>query len=254
MSASRCIACLTLSACKQQARRAKAWFATFRSSKERLAERLEALPELNDTSGQDTSPAGSPEKFEVLDGCLCCASQQLEALETDEACKCGLQRVALIRSQGQRRIVVASFQKMELVVRPSDCSPSQVPAAKPLVAVMHVASGDCSSSGLDIPEEWEIRPEELKVGPRIGIGSYGEVHRGVWRYTDVAVKRLIDQDLSPQLMEVRLQPTLRCKRPVLWTQSGAREQYGNAPEASRPADAGILARDSGHGETSLPGI
>ena len=72
----------------------------------------------------------------------------------------------------------------------------------PLATVSHVASGDSSSIHIDLPEEWEIRPEDLKLGPRVGIGSYGEVYRGVWRYTDVAVKRLIDQDLSSHLMEV----------------------------------------------------
>ena len=34
----------------------------------------------------------------------------------------------------------------------------------------------------------------------VGIGSYGEVHRGLWRGTEVAVKRFLDQDLSQHLM------------------------------------------------------
>ena len=45
-------------------------------------------------------------------------------------------------------------------------------------------------------EEWEILPEEIVLGPRIGIGSFGEVYRGIWRQTDVAVKRLLDQEVS----------------------------------------------------------
>jgi hypothetical protein len=48
-------------------------------------------------------------------------------------------------------------------------------------------------------EEWEISAEELMLGPRIGIGSYGEVYRGQWHQTDVAVKRLLDQELSEQV-------------------------------------------------------
>ncbi|KAK9808194.1 hypothetical protein WJX73_007130 [Symbiochloris irregularis] len=50
-------------------------------------------------------------------------------------------------------------------------------------------------------DEWEIPVEELELGPRIGIGSYGEVYRAVWRHTDVAVKRLLEQDLNDHLME-----------------------------------------------------
>lgn len=83
-----------------------------------------------------------------------------------------------------------------------------MPAAKPLAQVTVPSGGESaelSGSGSDsVPDEWEIRADELQLGPRVGIGSYGEVYRGVWRYTDVAVKRLIDQDLSPQLMEVCL--------------------------------------------------
>ena len=52
-------------------------------------------------------------------------------------------------------------------------------------------------------DEWELLPSELSLGPRIGIGSFGEVHRGTWRHTDVAVKRLLEQDLSPQVVEVQ---------------------------------------------------
>jgi serine/threonine protein kinase len=50
-------------------------------------------------------------------------------------------------------------------------------------------------------EEWEIQPDEVVLGPRIGIGSFGEVYRGIWRQTDVAVKRLLDQEVSPQMLE-----------------------------------------------------
>lgn len=51
-------------------------------------------------------------------------------------------------------------------------------------------------------DEWEIPAEELEMGPRIGIGSFGEVHRGTWRHTDVAIKKFLEQDFSPQLMAV----------------------------------------------------
>ena len=57
-------------------------------------------------------------------------------------------------------------------------------------------------------DEWEIEADEIELGPRIGIGSYGEVYRGVWRHTDVAVKRLLEQDLTPHLMEVGVQNRL----------------------------------------------
>ena len=40
------------------------------------------------------------------------------------------------------------------------------------------------------------------MGPRIGIGSFGEVYRGSWRHTDVAVKRLLEQEYQPAMVKV----------------------------------------------------
>ena len=55
----------------------------------------------------------------------------------------------------------------------------------------------------DTSAEWEVEADEITLGPRIGIGSFGEVFKGTWRHTDVAVKRFLEQDLSPQVMAVR---------------------------------------------------
>ncbi|XLS94850.1 hypothetical protein HN51_070858 [Arachis hypogaea] len=46
-------------------------------------------------------------------------------------------------------------------------------------------------SGDDDVAEYDIPLEEI-----IGLGSYGEVYRGEWRGTEVAVKRFLDQDIS----------------------------------------------------------
>ncbi|EEH53201.1 uncharacterized protein MICPUCDRAFT_5192, partial [Micromonas pusilla CCMP1545] len=46
-----------------------------------------------------------------------------------------------------------------------------------------------------------IDAETIQLGERIGIGSYGEVHRGLWRGCEVAVKRFLDQDFSSALMQ-----------------------------------------------------
>ncbi|KAL0709381.1 hypothetical protein Bca4012_016359 [Brassica carinata] len=44
--------------------------------------------------------------------------------------------------------------------------------------------------------KWEILWEDLQIGERIGIGSYGEVYRAEWNGTEVAVKKFLDQDFS----------------------------------------------------------
>ncbi|KAB1202765.1 Serine/threonine-protein kinase EDR1 [Morella rubra] len=42
----------------------------------------------------------------------------------------------------------------------------------------------------------EILWEDLVIGERIGIGSYGEVYHADWNGTEVAVKKFLDQDFS----------------------------------------------------------
>ena len=71
-------------------------------------------------------------------------------------------------------------------------------------AAGRAAPGSRASAAADAADEWEIEYAELVLGQRIGIGSYGEVFKANWRQTDVAVKRFLEQDLSPQVMAVRL--------------------------------------------------
>ncbi|XP_042976465.1 serine/threonine-protein kinase EDR1-like isoform X4 [Carya illinoinensis] len=50
-------------------------------------------------------------------------------------------------------------------------------------------------------EEWNIDFSELTVGTRVGIGFFGEVFRGIWNGTEVAVKVFLEQDLTAENME-----------------------------------------------------
>ena len=73
---------------------------------------------------------------------------------------------------------------------------------------------------LSVAVDLSIDPSQIQLGERIGIGSYGEVHRGLWRGTEVAVKRFLDQDVSPHLMseftcEVDLMRRLRHPNVIL---------------------------------------
>ena len=51
-------------------------------------------------------------------------------------------------------------------------------------------------------DEWLINFSEIELGRVIGRGAFGEVVRGMWRHTDVAVKRFYD--VSESLLEVSL--------------------------------------------------
>ncbi|VAI45800.1 unnamed protein product [Triticum turgidum subsp. durum] len=50
-------------------------------------------------------------------------------------------------------------------------------------------------------EEWHIGFSEIAVGTRVGIGFFGEVFRGIWNGTDVAIKVFLEQDLTMENME-----------------------------------------------------
>ena len=70
-----------------------------------------------------------------------------------------------------------------------------------------------------VQREWEIPLEELRFGPRIGSGAFGEVVKAVWQGTDVAVKRMTS--LTPQAAldfsrEVTVLTKLRHKNIVLF--------------------------------------
>lgn len=67
----------------------------------------------------------------------------------------------------------------------------------------------------------EIPWEDLVLGERIGLGSYGEVYHADWNGTEVAVKKFLDQDFSGAALdefrrEVRIMRRLRHPNVVLF--------------------------------------
>ncbi|KAE8662076.1 Serine/threonine-protein kinase CTR1 [Hibiscus syriacus] len=58
-----------------------------------------------------------------------------------------------------------------------------------------------SDTSLDDVAECELPWEEITLGERIGLGSYGEVYRGDWHGTEVAVKKFLNQDISGDSLE-----------------------------------------------------
>lgn len=78
------------------------------------------------------------------------------------------------------------------------------------------ANGMVAASGERSPVhnsfEWEIPMSELTFGPRIGRGGYGEVFRGLWSGTEVAIKMLFTDNMSAKLIsDLRNEVELLCK-------------------------------------------
>ncbi|KAM0829710.1 hypothetical protein ACQ4PT_066712 [Festuca glaucescens] len=78
-----------------------------------------------------------------------------------------------------------------------------------------------SESALDQVADFEMQLEEIAIGERIGLGSFGEVYRGEWHGTEVAVKKFLQQDISSDALEefraeVRIMLRLRHPNVVLF--------------------------------------
>ncbi|KAF3972075.1 hypothetical protein CMV_004380 [Castanea mollissima] len=80
---------------------------------------------------------------------------------------------------------------------------------------------ESANSSFDSSTRDEIRWEDLVIGERIGLGSYGEVYHADWNGTEVAVKKFLDQDFSGAALaefksEVRIMRRLRHPNVVLF--------------------------------------
>lgn len=78
-----------------------------------------------------------------------------------------------------------------------------------------------SEVSLDDVADCEIAWEDITLGERIGLGSYGEVYRGDWHGTDVAVKKFLDQEITTESLEefrseVRIMKRVRHPNVVLF--------------------------------------
>ncbi|QBZ81423.1 Serine/threonine protein kinase, catalytic domain containing protein [Pandoravirus celtis] len=86
-----------------------------------------------------------------------------------------------------------------------------------VAAVYHVAAARQRNRDAD----WEIHTDDLDMGPLLGRGGHGEVHRAAWRGTDVAVKTLGVDTLTRDAVqafrdEVRVMTALRHPNVVLF--------------------------------------
>jgi ABC-type phosphate transport system substrate-binding protein len=48
-------------------------------------------------------------------------------------------------------------------------------------------------------DDWEINYDELEVGDLLGSGGYGEVHRAMWKGTEVAVKVIASEKITKEM-------------------------------------------------------
>ena len=70
-------------------------------------------------------------------------------------------------------------------------------------------------------DDWEIDADELEMGAHLGTGGFGEVHRAMWKGTEVAVKMMTSTNVTRDMErnfkdEVRVMTALRHPNVVLF--------------------------------------
>jgi len=70
-------------------------------------------------------------------------------------------------------------------------------------------------------DDWEIDADELEMGAHLGTGGFGEVHRAMWKGTEVAVKMMTSANVTRDMErnfkdEVRVMTALRHPNVVLF--------------------------------------
>jgi LIM domain kinase 1 len=63
--------------------------------------------------------------------------------------------------------------------------------------------------------QWKIKYEDLEFGERIGKGNFGEVYKGTYLGTDVAIKRLffVDDDFMQKYIEREMDTLTQLNHP-----------------------------------------
>lgn len=106
-------------------------------------------------------------------------------------------RFPLLINRSRAVILVALLLAVAFVVYRKAASRREGDAYKLLE---HGEGGAVGDAGFSKKFE-QVLPQELKIGPRIGKGSFAEVFKARWRGTLVAVKRLPAHSLTPEFFE-----------------------------------------------------
>eukprot|EP00850_Spirogloea_muscicola_P001052 SM000004S14922 [mRNA] locus=s4:220990:227245:- [translate_table: standard] len=114
----------------------------------------------------------------------------------------GSARLPLSRLGSAAEVRGAELEAMHIRDTEETMRIDDVSTGEQLESDMHHASSERNFQRmLKETEEWEIPWEDIIIGDRIGLGSYGEVYRGDWHGSEVAVKKFLEQDVQGAALE-----------------------------------------------------
>ncbi|KAL3678467.1 hypothetical protein R1sor_021423 [Riccia sorocarpa] len=153
---------------------------------------------LQQTNSDTSDVASSEQREEGIEGS--CPAEKLHLRSSSDPTSLQSNRGPFVVEDQQRSAMDGRRQDGEKQISESGDLEKESTAESSIV-VNHAAALKPPAwlSGPLLPfPEWQIDYNELRIDVRVGIGSFGEVFRGMWRGTEVAIKRLLEQDLTEE--------------------------------------------------------
>eukprot|EP01116_Phalansterium_solitarium_P025293 TRINITY_DN9590_c0_g2_i1.p1 TRINITY_DN9590_c0_g2~~TRINITY_DN9590_c0_g2_i1.p1 ORF type:complete len:976 (+),score=404.90 TRINITY_DN9590_c0_g2_i1:228-3155(+) len=129
--------------------------------------------------------------------------------QLEDQLKLAQDKLQMTEREVQEKIRFYEQQQRELLNRAERSG--QVRQVEPAAAAAAEAQQAAAAAA-----SWEIQPDEITLGRRLGRGSYGEVWKGLWRNTPCAIKKLYTSDSAPAvsdktLRELRSEVDVLCR-------------------------------------------
>lgn len=111
--------------------------------------------------------------------------------------------IVLVVTRRKRKFLLKDLENLEL--NPLEIESTlyaKIPGNQANAAANSVILESLRTSLISGDRDWTINMADLKFDYELGRGAYGVVYRGKWRNQDVAIKKVLGLEISPQQLEI----------------------------------------------------